>query len=109
MAENCLFCDKAEKNCKPPPNTEYVCGMCVQMILNADREELRRICHQAIEQGDTRKAEGIRLVCRDKFSAGRIEKNESRPQPEQHRLDPNRGRASKAIGNFKERIGWVSI
>ena len=48
---DCLFCRKSEKNYKPGPHAEYICSVCVQMLLMADQEDLKRAYKKATELG----------------------------------------------------------
>ena len=45
MVEVCLFCNGAEKNYQP--DCEFVCSGCVQLLLDADQDDLQRAYKKA--------------------------------------------------------------
>ena len=47
----CLFCGSQEKNYKPPPNIDFICSRCVQLLLSAEQSELKRALAKAAEMG----------------------------------------------------------
>ena len=57
--ETCLFCNEPEKNYKPGPDVDFVCGTCVQLLLRADQEDLKKAHAKAIEKGYLNKASAI--------------------------------------------------
>jgi len=57
----CLFCNGPGKNYKPPPGVEFICGICVQLLLMADQEDLTSAYAGAIEKDYTGKAEAIKM------------------------------------------------
>ena len=58
-SEVCLFCNKTEKNYKPDPDVDFICGTCVQLLLRADQEDLKKAHKKALDEGDPRKASAI--------------------------------------------------
>ena len=56
---NCLFCNGQEKNYKPEPNTDYICGSCVQLLFKADQDDLQKAQKKALEKGYLNKARTI--------------------------------------------------
>ncbi len=99
MIEPCLLCNCPEKNYKPPPNTDYVCGMCVQLLLEADKNDLRKAYTKAIEKGLERKALAIEIFLNDE----RI--NEQRkPDTKKHGRCFNRTRGIRPLRNRAKRI-----
>jgi hypothetical protein len=55
----CLFCCDPEPNYKPETGNDFICSLCVQILLAADQEDLKRAYGKAIERGYTRKANAI--------------------------------------------------
>jgi hypothetical protein len=59
MSETCLFCNKTEKNYKPGPDVEFICGSCVQLLLRADADDLKKAHKKALDLGYSGKAKAI--------------------------------------------------
>jgi len=55
----CLFCYGPEPKYKPETGIDFICSWCVQMLLEADQEDLKRAYSEAIERGKTREANAI--------------------------------------------------
>ena len=55
----CLLCNAIEPNLNPNADTYYICSKCVQILLVADQEDLRKAYAQAIEKGYSNKARAI--------------------------------------------------
>ena len=55
----CLFCCDADTDDKPVAGKDLICPLCVQMLLAADQEDLKRAYAKAIERGKTREASAI--------------------------------------------------
>ena len=60
MPEACLFCGQPEKSCKPSKSVEFVCSVCVQLLLAADQGELMRAYEKAVRLGYMGKASAIK-------------------------------------------------
>jgi len=56
---NCLFCCDPEPNYKPETGIDFICSKCVQMLLAADQEDLKRAYSKAIERDKIREASAI--------------------------------------------------
>jgi hypothetical protein len=56
---DCLFCCDADTDDKPETGNDLICPLCVQKLLEADQEDLRRAHGKAIERGYARKAKAI--------------------------------------------------
>ena len=54
----CLFCAGIEKNCKPA-GTDFICSRCVQILLAADQDQLKKAYQKAVDKGYINKAHGI--------------------------------------------------
>jgi len=67
MPEACLFCGQPEKSCKPSKSVEFVCSVCVQLLLAADQGELMRAYEKAVRLGYMGKASAIKtfLIAED--------------------------------------------
>lgn len=46
---SCLFCNCPERSYKPSPDVEYICSSCVQLLLQATKEDLQRALAKAEE------------------------------------------------------------
>ena len=55
----CLFCCDADTNYKPEAGKDLICSLCVQILLAADQEDLKRAYGKAMERGYDRKAKAI--------------------------------------------------
>jgi len=55
----CLFCDCMDIKYKPETGKDFICPLCVQILLEADKEDLKRAYGMAIERGYARKAKAI--------------------------------------------------
>lgn len=81
---NCLFCNGKKKNYKPEPDTDFICGSCIQLFLNANQEDLRRAYKKALDKGYINKARAIEsfLIPEDRngkqINKRRIEKHSNR-------------------------------
>jgi hypothetical protein len=60
MSETCLFCGKPEKGYKPSKSVDFICSMCVQLLLAADQGELMRASEKAVRLGYAGKASAIK-------------------------------------------------
>jgi hypothetical protein len=56
---SCLFCGYSERNYIPTSGNDFICSHCVQMLISADQEDLKRAHSKAIEKGLTNKARAI--------------------------------------------------
>lgn len=54
MKSPCLFCSQGFES-----EVEHICSSCVQLLLNADQEDLSKAHTKAIEKGYTHKARAI--------------------------------------------------
>jgi hypothetical protein len=59
MSEVCLFCNEPEKSYKP--ECDYVCGLCVILLADADQADLKKSCKKALNEGYLRKASALEL------------------------------------------------
>lgn len=60
LGETCLFCNKPEKSYRPGPDIEFICGTCVQSLLHADQEDLKRAYKKALDKGCLRNASALK-------------------------------------------------
>ena len=63
-AEVCLFCNNPEKGYVPPPEVDFICGSCVQLLLIADKDELQAAHARALEKGCLGNAKAIESFLR---------------------------------------------
>jgi hypothetical protein len=102
--ETCLFCNGIEKNYKPGPDVEFICGTCVQLFLQADKDDLKRAYKKALDLGYLRKAKAIETF----LTPGGI--NEQRkPESKKRGRYSNRAGIIKSVRNQKERIKRVAV
>jgi len=55
----CLFCNGQERGYKPSSGVDFICCQCVQLLLGADQDGLKRAYAKAIEKGYRNKAKAI--------------------------------------------------
>ena len=91
----CLFCNKPKKNYRPSPDTDYICGTCVQLLLNSDQQELERAYAKAKALGYNRKAMAIESF----LNKGNEDGKQTKPETGKHRRHLDRRGIVKAIGN----------
>jgi hypothetical protein len=60
MSDTCLFCGKPEKGYKPSKSVDFICSVCVQLLLEADQGQLKRAYEKAIRLGYAGKASAIK-------------------------------------------------
>lgn len=99
-SETCLFCNRPEKNYKPGPDKYFICSQCVQLLLEADQEDLTRAHNKAIEKGYTNKATAIESF----LMPEEIINGQHRPKSKKRRRHINRKRTVRTIGDKEKRI-----
>ena len=99
----CLFCNGQEKNYKPEPNKDFICGSCVQLLLGADQDDLKRAHAKAIKKGYLSKARAIESFLIPEGKDGK------RPTSKKRGRHSNGKRINRTIGNQKERIKRVAV
>ena len=92
----CLFCNGIEKNYKPDQHIDYICGLCVVLLADADQDDLKKSYKKALDKGDLRKASALEsFIIPEEIHANRptksIERNinrerVARPVRDQKRL-----------------------
>jgi len=100
MSEFCLFCNEPEKNYKPGPHVEYICSGCVQMLLMAEQDDLRRAYKKATELGFHGKANAL-----ESFIENGGDDGQRKPESKKYRRCVDGKRINRVFGNKKERIG----
>jgi hypothetical protein len=67
MPEACLFCGKPEKGYKPSKSVDFICSVCVQLLLAADQGELMGAYEKAVRLGYIDKASALKtfLIAED--------------------------------------------
>ena len=71
----CLFCNCADKAYKLVKSVEFVCGLCVQILLDADKNDLKRAYTKAIKLGLHNKAKAINIFLSEEQNEQRKPKN----------------------------------
>jgi hypothetical protein len=99
-ADVCLFCNGLEIKYKPETGIDFICSRCVQMLLAADQEELKRAYDKAIDKGYTNKASAIEsfLIPEDKIDG-------QRKPAKKRRRHIDRERIVRTVRDKEKRIG----
>ena len=95
--EACLFCDHIEPGHDSGCN--YVCSTCVQLLLNADADDLSRAHNKAIEKGYQRKAKAIELFIEKETPNG-----QRKPKARKYERRPDRARTVRPVRNKKKPV-----
>lgn len=96
----CLFCYDPEPKYKPAAGVEFVCSRCVQMLLAADQEDLKRAHSKALERGKISEANAI-----ESFLIPEGFDEQRKPTTKKRRRHSNRKRIVRAVGDKKKHIG----
>jgi len=102
LSEGCLFCNRTEKNYKTGPDVDFICGTCVQLLLWADHEDLKKAHAKALALGYLRKVSAI-----ETFLKPEGHDEQRKPESKLDRRHFHRRGSLKAIRNKKERIGRI--
>ena len=100
----CLFCNGPEKAYTPSKHFDFVCSTCVQLILNADQDDLKRAHAKAIEKGYCNKATAIKM-----FLIEENENDQRKPKTRKYDRYPNRNRIVRPARNKKKRIERIKV
>jgi hypothetical protein len=57
----CLFCEAEEQNYLPVPDTDFICSRCVQVMTNADQDDLKRHTIRPQRKGTRERYERLRV------------------------------------------------
>jgi hypothetical protein len=107
MSGTCLFCGQPEKGYKPEKSVDFICSVCVQLLLAADHGQLKRAYEKAVRLGYVGKASAIKtflvgddnaeaekpqrgLVRERALQSFRPARDQVRTQPSAKRLDSGR-------------------
>ena len=71
----CLFCNEREKNYRPEPGIEYICGTCVCLLADADQDDLKRAYRKALDKGYLRKASALESFMHEEANYGKAKKS----------------------------------
>jgi len=69
----CLFCNHQESNYKLVSGVDFVCSNCVQLLLGASQEDLKRAHTKAIDKGYMEKAKAIESFLDEEEYYGKTE------------------------------------
>ena len=83
LSDTCLFCGQPEKSCIPSKSVDFICSVCVQLLLNADQADLKRAYEKAVRLGYSGKAEAIKT-----FIVGEIHAETEEPKRNLERKRP---------------------
>jgi hypothetical protein len=95
----CLFCNEPDRSYKPEPDKDFICGSCVQLLLRADQDDLKRAYAKAIDMEYKRKAEALKLFLHDGENY-----EQRKPKSKKRGRHPNRTRIDRVARSKKERI-----
>jgi hypothetical protein len=95
----CLFCGKNEIH---DPSCDFICSTCVQVLLEADQEDLKRAYAKAIEKGYPGKVKAIETFLIPEEPDGK------RPTREFTR-HLNRKRITRPVRYQKEPVRYFAI
>jgi len=96
--DSCFFCNQEEgNNYKPEKNIEFVCSKCVQILLRADQEDLKRAYFKAIKHGYQNKAKAVAMFIEKEIKDGK--------KPEKRRRHFNRKGIVRTLADKTKRIG----
>lgn len=93
----CLFCFR-EENFNQNPGTAYICGSCIQLLLIASQDELKRAHRLAVDKGYDSKVKVLGFFIIPERH------HEQRKPKRQLRININRKRSFRPIRNKEERI-----
>jgi len=100
----CLFCNGTEENYKPVSQVDFICGTCVQLLLTASQEDLKRSYINAMNAGYTNKTEAIKSF----LMPERGEDEQRKPRTKIRRRHTDRKRIDRTVGDKENRIGRTS-
>jgi hypothetical protein len=94
--ELCLFCNEQVYK----TDADYICGSCVQLLLEADQADLKQAHAKAIEKGYSNKVRAIEsfLIPEDKINGQR------KPVTKKRRRHTDRKGIVRPSRNKKERV-----
>jgi hypothetical protein len=95
--EACLFCNR-EEIYNRNADTEYTCDSCVQLLLNADQDALKRAHSLALDKGYDRKARALNSFIIPEGP------NEQRKPKSKSGFNFNGKRSPRIVRNKKERF-----
>lgn len=64
--EVCLFCDRPDRSYVPPPGADFICGLCVQLLVAQDYVTLISAYDLAMNKHRYRQAAAIEMFLRDR-------------------------------------------
>ena len=101
---NCLFCSKQEKNYRSVTGIDFICGSCVQLLLDAGQDDLKRAHVKAVKKGYLGKVKAI-----ESFLIPEGTNEQRKPKTKKCGRYSNRIRITRITGNQKERIKRVAV
>jgi len=94
----CLFCHKEEGyNYRPEKEIEFVCSRCVQILLRAEQDDLKRAYAKALKHGYESKAKPVAMFIEKEIQDGK--------KPEKRRRHFNRKGIVRTLGSKAQRTG----
>ena len=101
---DCLFCYDPEPEYKPGAGIDFICSRCVQILLEADQQDLKRAHVKAIEKGFTNKAAAI-----ESFLVPEGMNEQRKPGPKKCERHFNRKGIVRAFRDKEKRIGRSKV
>jgi len=77
VVELCLFCNNSDKSYKPEKDKDVVCGLCFQLLLNADQALLKEAHAKCIARGFQRKILALEMFIIPEVKDGKRPKRDS--------------------------------
>ena len=86
---SCLFCDQDERSYTPSRDIEYICSICVLILLSLDQEQLKALYTKAVSKGYEKRKKAIESFFENKGDKNEPGKNDR--HNDRKRIDRNLG------------------
>ena len=103
-ANECLFCNGMDIKYKPESSKDFICSRCVQLLLAADQQDLKRAYTKALEKESTNKAKAI-----ESFLIPEGINEQRKPVSKKRGRHSDRKGIVRTVGNKEKRIGRSKI
>ncbi len=103
-ADVCLFCNGMDIKYRSETGNDFICSRCVQMLLAADQQDLKRAHSKALEKGFTNKAKAI-----ESFLIPEGFDEQRKPATKKRGRHSDRKRIVRTVRDKEKRIGRSEI
>ena len=103
-ADECLFCNGMDIKYKSEACNDFICSRCVQLLLAADQQDLKRAHSKALEKEFTNKAKSI-----ESFLIPEGLNEQRKPVSKKCGRHSNRKRIDRTVRDKEKRIGRSKI